>query len=175
MDRKLPANAKLCGMNEYQHKSWNERISSVRVLECSRAECAFSNREHTWQQFHTFRNGVLDILSSYGSVGPLGKVPILGSYEKSYYASRGGNASPDFFVVDDDMYGMSVRIEGACTLAKPAVLEELAMFLKPREEWSVYLALVRGGLWVFHDRILFEGVFFAGCRSVEDLYRRCAL
>jgi hypothetical protein len=162
-------------MNEQQRESRNERNSSFRVIEFSREECPFSNREHTWQQFHTFRNGVLDILSSYGSVGPLGKTPILDSYEESYYASRGGKTSPDFFVVDDDMYGMSVRVEAACTLAKPSLLEELAMFLKQCKEWCVYLALVKGGLWVFHDRILFEGTFFAGCCSVEDLYLRCAL
>src|SRR5258708_40145517 len=100
---------------------------------------------------------------------------ILASYGESYYASRGGKTSPDFFVVDEDMYGMSVRGEAACILAKPALLEELAMFLKQCKEWCVYLALVKGGLWVFHDRILFEGTFFAGCRSARDLYDRCAL
>jgi hypothetical protein len=162
-------------MNEQKHESCNERDSSVRVIEFSREECPFSNRGHTWQQFHKFRNGVLDILSSYGSVGPLGKMPILDSYEESQDAWQGGERSPDFFVVDDDMYGMSVRVEAAFTLAKPVLLEELAMFLKQCKEWCVYLALVKGGLWVFHDRILFEGTFFAGCCSVEDLYRRCAL
>jgi hypothetical protein len=65
------------------------------------------------------------------------------------------------------MYGMSVRVEAAYRLAKPALLEELAMFLKQCKEWCVYLALVKRGLWVLHDRILFEGTFFAGCCSVE--------
>jgi len=162
-------------MSEPPRESWNERNSSVRVMEFSREVCPFSNRGHTWQQFHTFRNGVLGILSRYGSVGPLGKIPILDSYEESYDASRGGKTKPDFFVVDDDMYGMSVRVEAPCTLAKPAVLEELVMFLKQCKEWSVYLALVKGGLWVFHDRILFEGSFFVGCCSIKDLYHRCAL
>ena len=73
------------------------------------------------------------------------------------------------------MYGMSVRVEAAYTPAKPALLEELAMFLKQCKEWCVYLALIKGGLWVFHGRILFEGTFFAGCCSVEGLYHRCAL
>jgi len=161
-------------MNEQQRELWTGRNSSVRVIEFSREVCPFSNRDHTWQQFHKFRNGVLDILSSYGSVGPVGKVPILDSYEESYYASRGGNTRPDFFVVDDDMYEMSVRVEAACNLVKPALLEELAMYLKQCQAWCVYLALIKGGLWVFHDRILFEGTFFAGCCSVEDLYHRCA-
>jgi hypothetical protein len=38
----------------------------------------------------------------------------------------------------------------------------------------MYLALVKGGLWVFKDRMLHEGDFFSGCASVQDLYRRCA-
>lgn len=162
-------------MNEHQRESRTEKNTSLRVLEFSRKECPFSNRDHTWQQFHTFRNGVLDILSSYGSVGPSGKMPILDSYEESQNArvsTEGSN--PDFFVVDDDMYGLSVRVEADCTLCKPALLEELAMSLHLCREWSVYLALVKGGLWVFYDRILFEGVFFAGCCSVDDLYQRCA-
>jgi hypothetical protein len=167
-------NVKLCAMNE-QRESWTGRNLSVRVIEFSREECPFSNRDHTWQQFHTFRNGVLDILSSYGSVGPLGKMPILDSYEESQDDWHVSDPKPDFFVVDDDMYGMSVRVEAAYTFAKPVLLEELAMFLKQGKEWCVYLALIKGGLWVFHDRILFEGTFFAGCCSVEDLYHRCAL
>jgi hypothetical protein len=145
------------------------------VIEFSQEACPFSNRDHTWQQFHTFRNGVLDILSRYGSVGPYGKMPILDTYEESEDEWRVIDSKPDFFVVDDDMYGLSVRVEANWTLAKPVVLEELAMFLKQCQEWSVYLALVKGGLWVFHDRILFEGTFFADCSSVEDLYHRCAL
>ena len=42
---------------------------------------------------------------------------------------RGGDDHPDFFVVDDDMYGLSVRVEASWTLAKPVLFEELAMFL----------------------------------------------
>jgi hypothetical protein len=36
-------------------------------------------------------------------------------------------------------------------------------------------ALIKGGPWVFQDRVLFEGEFFAICASVADLYHRCAL
>ena len=116
---------------------------------------------------------MLDILSSYGSVGRFGKMPILDSYEESQVAWHGSERRPDFFVVDDDMYGMSVRVEAACTFAQPVLLEELAMFPKQCEEWCVYLAFVKGSLSVFHHRILFEGTFFAGCFSIEDLYHRC--
>lgn len=171
-------------MNEQRRESLAGRTSFIRVIDFSRQECPFSNRDHTWQQFHRFRNEVLDILSSYGSVGLSGKMPILDTYEESQDARGGavdlrlaGNAKPDFFVVDDDMYGMSVRVEGVYTRVKPVLLEELVMLLKPKQfqEWSVYLALIKGGLFVFHDRILFEGNLFAGCTSVEDLYHRCTL
>ncbi len=153
----------------------NSNSSSLAVIQFSRDVCPFSNRDHTWQQFHAFRNGVLDVLSQYGSVGPMGKMPIFGTYEESNDAWRAATEKPDFFVVDDDMYGMSVRVEASCILAKPVLLEELAMFLSQFTEWCVYLALIKGGLWVFHDRILFEGGFFSGCGSVADLYYRCAL
>ena len=162
-------------MVEQQRKSRPERNSSIRVIEFSREECPFSNRDHTWQQFHTFRNGALDVLSSYGSVGSMGKRPILDSAEESEDDWHIIDRKPDFFVVDDDMYGMTVRVEAACTLAKPVLLEELAMLLQQFKEWCVYLALIKGGLWVFHDRILFEGPFFAGCCTVTDLYHCCAL
>jgi hypothetical protein len=105
----------------------------------------------------------------------MGKMPILDSYEESQDDWQTSHPKPDFFVVDDDMYGMSVRVEGACALAKPVLLEELAMLLQQFKEWCMYLALIKGGLWVFHDRILFEGPFFAGCCSVKDLYDRGAL
>jgi len=146
----------------------------VPVSKFSKDQCPFSNRNQTWQQFHTFRNAVLEVLGTYGTVGPTGKLPILDTYEESELARPVGIRNPDFFVVDDDMYGMSVRVEAACTLAKPVLLEELVMLLKLFQEWCVYLALVKGGLWVFHDRILYEGQFFAGCASVQDIYNRVA-
>jgi hypothetical protein len=105
----------------------------------------------------------------------MGKRPILDSEEESEADWHISNRKPDFFVVDDDMYGMSVRVEAACALVKPVALEEFGIFLKQFEEWCVYLALIKGGVWVFHDRILFEGSFFAGCGSIKDLYYRCAL
>lgn len=147
----------------------------MRVVDFSREECPFSNRDHTWQQFHSFRNQVLDLLVSYGTVGPSGKMPILDSYEESANEWQVGSKRPDFFVVDDDMYGMSVRVETTCGFMKPVILECLAMLLKQFGEWCVYLAIVKGGVWVFHDRILLEGSFFDGCRSVADFYHRCAL
>jgi hypothetical protein len=161
-------------MNDDRVPRSDRGVSSLPVMKFSREVCPFSDRDHTWQQFHTFRNGVLDILLRYGSVGPMGKMPILETYEESNDAWQ-ATKKPDFFVVDDDMHGMSVRVEADCILARPVLLEELAMFLAQFKKWCVYLALVKGGVWVFHDRILFEGDFFSGCSSANDLYYRCAL
>jgi hypothetical protein len=161
-------------MRDEQRESELTRNFSIWVTQFSREICPFSNRDHTWKQFHAFRNAVMDILSSYGSVGPMGKMPILDTHEESREEWPGGDKRPDFFVVDDDMYGLSVRVEASWTLVKPALFEELAMFLKQCQEWCVYLALIKGGLFIFHDRILYEGIFFDGCCAVEDLYDRCS-
>jgi hypothetical protein len=98
---------------------------------------------------------------------------ILDTDEDSTHEPSAGTKA-DFFVVDDDMYGLSVRVEASWSLAKPVLFEELAMFLKTCQEWCVYFALIKGGLFVFHDLIMHEGAFFAGCVTVEDLYQRCA-
>jgi len=105
----------------------------------------------------------------------MGKLPILDTFEESTNEWHVATRKPDFFVVDDDMYGNSVRVEASSTLVKPPLLDELLMLLLPLRDWSVYLALIKGGLWVFPDRILFEGNFFVNCGAVTDLYHRCAL
>jgi hypothetical protein len=90
---------------------------SVRVIPFSKEQCPFDkNRVHTWQEWHSFRNAVLDILSRYGSVGPLGKLPILDTYEESTNERHIATRKPDFFVVEDDMYGNSVRVEANSAL-----------------------------------------------------------
>jgi len=163
-------------MTEQKPEKVVEQQTLVKVIAFSREECPFDKpREHTWRQWHSFRNHVLDILSRYGTVGPMGKMPMLDTREESDNEWQVANKNSDFFVVDDDTYGNAVRVEAACTLVKPLLLQEVAMLLAPLPDWSVYLALRKGGLWIFHDRILFEGDFFAGCCSVSDLYHRCAL
>jgi hypothetical protein len=150
--------------------------STALVIPFSKEQCPFDkNGVHTWQEWHSFRNAVLDILCRYGSVGPMGKLPILDTYEESENEWHFATRKPEFFVVDDDMYGNSVRVEASSTLVKPPLLDELLILLVPLRDWSVYLALIKGGLWVFRDRVLFEGNFFADCGSVADLYNRCAL
>jgi hypothetical protein len=160
-------------MSEQRRESSSGRKFPIRVIKFSREDCPFSNRDHTWQQFHTFRNAVLDILSSYGGVGPSGKMPIIENYDCMLHDPEPGASKPEFFVVDDDMYGLSVRIEADWTMAKPVLLEELATLLKTCPEWCVYFALKKGGLFIFHDRILYEGTFFSGCNCIEDIYHRC--
>lgn len=136
----------------------------VRVIPFSKENCPFNkNHTHTWQEWHSFRNSVLDVLSHYGSIGPMGKLPILETYEESSDEWHFATRKPDFFVVDDDMYGNSVRVEASSSLVKPPLLDELLMLLGPLRHWSVYLALIKGGLWLFEDRILCEGDFFADC------------
>jgi hypothetical protein len=149
---------------------------SVRIIAFSKEQCPFDkDHAHTWQEWHSFRNSVLDILARYGSVGPMGKLPILDSFEESENEWHLATSNPDFFVVDDDMYGNSVRVEASCVLLKPPLLDELFMLLAPLRDWSVYLALMKGGLWVFRDRVCLKGTFLRTAVSVADLYRRCAL
>ena len=129
-----------------QSKTRRDELS-VRVIPFSKEQCPFDkNHVHTWQEWHSFRNAVLDILLRYGTVGPLGKLPILETYEESTNEWRAANRKPEFFVVDDDMYGNSVRVEASAALVKPPLLDELLMLLIPLRDWSVYLALINGGL-----------------------------
>lgn len=99
-------------MNGPRQEKMAELRPVVRVIPFSKEECPFDKASnHTWQQWHSFRNNVLDILLEYGSVGPMGKMPILDTYEESDTAWPAATKRPDFFVVDDDMYGNSVRVE----------------------------------------------------------------
>ena len=60
----------------------------------------------------------------------MGKMPgRLETYEESQAAWEVAYTRPDFFVVDDDMYGNSVRVEAGHTLVRPTVLHELVMLL----------------------------------------------
>ncbi len=87
-------------MNEQRRDKWAEQHPAVRVIAFSREECPFDKtREHTWQEWHSFRNHVLDILSRYGSVGQMGKMPILNTHEESNDAWEIASKRPDFFVV----------------------------------------------------------------------------
>jgi len=134
-----------------------------------------------FEQFHTLRNEILSILSRYGTVGPNGKLCIRDSAEQSTEVWSGDGIMharhPDFYVVSDiwNYWSRWIRIEGSLRLIKRPLLDELAMTLLPLPGWCLYLALTKGGLTVFSNRILFEGPAFAGCASIDDLYQRCTL
>jgi hypothetical protein len=86
-----------------------------------------------------------------------------------------GTCHPDFYVVSDiwNYWSRWIRIESTLHLIKTPLLDELAMTLHPVPGWYLYLALTKGGLTVFPDRILFEGAVFAGCGSIQEIYQRC--
>jgi hypothetical protein len=115
------------------------------------------------------------VLESENNYCKVAVTPILDTHEQSTNEWHVATHKPDFFVVDDDMYGNSVRVEASSAMVKSPLLDELLLLVIPLRDWSVYLDLIKGGLWVFRDRVLFEASFFADCGSVADLYRRCAL
>src|SRR5437763_3618039 len=154
---------------------------AITVVEFSVEECpkAFTSGPplFTFEQFHTLRNEILSILSQYGTVEPNGKLCIQDSEEQSteVWSGAGTTRHTDFYVVSDiwNYWSRWIRIESGLHLINKPLLDELAMTLLPFPSWCLYLALTKGGLTVFSDRILFEGPAFAGCCSVNDIYRRC--
>jgi hypothetical protein len=155
----------------------------IKVVEFSVEECpkapASGPPLFTFEQFHTLRNEVLSILSRYGTVGPNGKLSIRDSVEQSteVWCEDGSTRHPDFYVVSDiwNYWSRWIRIESGLHLIKKPLLDELTMALLPLSGWCFYLALTKGGLTVFSNRILFEGAAFSGCSSVNDIYERCTL
>jgi hypothetical protein len=154
---------------------------TIRVVEFSTEEWPKASGSgpplFTFQEFHTLRNEVLSILSTYGTFGPNGKLRVEESVEESVDIWSGdATRHPDFYVVSDiwNFRSRWIRIESSTNLIRQPLLEELCMTLFPLPNWCFYLALGNGGLTVFADRILFEGEVFSGCCSVNDLYQRCA-
>ena len=151
---------------------------TVRVIPFSTDECAAAPTSgpplFTWREFHTFRNSLLQVLKDYGSVGPMGEMPILEDWEASESAWEVAESDPDFFVVDDmwNQWSRWNRVEAAPWLVTADLLVDVTQMLSAFPEWCVYFALTEGGLTVFHDRILFEGALFSGASSIDDLSRR---
>ena len=152
----------------------------IRVVQFSAEECPKAPNSgpplFTFEQFHTLRNEIFAILSRYGTVGPNGKLHIQDSVELDTEVWMGeGNRHPDFYVVSDiyNFWSRWIRIEGDLRRIKPPLLEELTMTLSPIRSWCLYLAMGKGGLTVFCDRILCEGPAFVDCSSIADIYHRC--
>lgn len=152
---------------------------SIRVVEFSVEECPKAPTSgpplFTFEQFHTLRNEILSILSRYGTVGPNGKLCIRDSAEQSseVWSEDGITRArhPNFYVVSDvsNCWSRWIRIESGLRFITKPLLDELAMTLLPAPDWCLYLALTKGGLTVFSNRILFEGPAFAGCASTDDI------
>jgi hypothetical protein len=155
--------------------------SAIRVVEFSLEECPKGPSSgpplFTFEQFHGLRNEVLSILSRYGTFGPNGRLRINESVELDTEVWHGDAARyPDFYVVSDiwNFWSRWIRIESQLRLIKPPLLEELTMTLSPIPGWCFYLALGKGGLTVFSNRILYEGQVFIDCSSIADVYQRCS-
>jgi hypothetical protein len=126
----------------------------VRVIPFSKEQCPFDKNRGT---AYTRGKSGIRLETPYWTfsrgMGPLdrwtlGTLPILETFEESSNEWHVTTRKPDFFVVDDDMYGNSVRVEASSALVKPPLLDELLMLVLPTHDWSVYLALIKGGLWV---------------------------
>jgi hypothetical protein len=129
----------------------------------------------TWREFYGFRNELLRVLQPYGTVGPMGEIPILEDWESSEKAWKGGTSNPDFFVVSDmyNEYNRWNRVEADPWFVTTPLLHDLVAMVRRWPGWCVYLALVKGGVTILEDRILYEGELFAGATSVEELGARC--
>ena len=155
--------------------------SPIRVVEFSLEECPKAPDSGppllTFEQFHGLRNEVLSILSRYGSFGPNGRLGIEESVELGTEVWHGdASRHPDFYVVFDiwNYWSRWIRIESELRLIRAPLLEELTMIVSPIPSWCLYLALRKGGLTVFCNRILYEGEVFIGSCSITDIYQRCS-
>ena len=105
----------------------------------------------------------------------MGELPIRLTWRLSKAAWKVDTRNPDFFVVDDmwNRWSRWNRVEAAPRFVNTNLLNDLVTMVKAYPGWCVYLALERGGLTVFGNRILFEGDLFSGCESVTELGQRC--
>jgi hypothetical protein len=153
--------------------------SPIRVLPFSTQECPAAPSSgpplFTWREYYAFRNALLRVLRAYGTVGPMGEMPLLADWESSEAAWPSETSAPDFFVVDDMWNDRSRwnRVEASPWLVNTALLWDVVLMVQNFPDWCVYLALQEGGLTVFGNRILYEGTLFAGTQSIEDLGTRC--
>ena len=151
----------------------------VRVIPFNTDECAAAPESgpplFTWREYYTFRNALLRVLQRYGTVGPMGEMPILEDWEASESAWLAGTEDPDFFVVGDmwNEWSRWNRVEASPWLTTTSLLVDVTRMLQMFPGWCVYFALTEGGLTVFQDRILYEGPLFAGSSSIDDVGSRC--
>ena len=121
----------------------------VRVVPFSRDECPASPNSGppvTWREYYGFRNAVIGVLRFYGTVDPMGEMPILKSWESSEAAWKpGARPNPDFFVVADmwNEWNRWNRVEASPWLVSARLLSELVTMVKGFPGWCVYFAIVK--------------------------------
>jgi len=119
----------------------------------------------------------MHVLKPYGTIGPMGELPILEDWETSEHAwyDEDASSSPDFFVVSDmcNQHDRWNRVEASAGLVGADLLQDVIAMLWAFPKWSVYFALGQGGLTILADRILYEGPLFARARSIEEVSERC--
>ncbi|MCU1337002.1 MAG: hypothetical protein JWO19_2583 [Bryobacterales bacterium] len=153
--------------------------ASIRVVPFSKEEYVPADHSDpplfTWQEYYSFRNNLVRIMQPYGTVGPMGEMPILEEWETSEEAWQAGTSNPDFFVPSDlwNYHDRWNRVEASPWLVNTKLLYDLIAMVRKWKGWCVYLALVQGGLTILADRVLHEGDLFAGASSVEELGQRC--
>lgn len=153
------------------------RVTEFSVEECPKAPTS-GPPLFTFAQFHAIRNEILSILFRHGTAGPNGTLRISESINLSTEVwSDDGNNKPNFYVVSDiwNRWSRWIRVEAESKHVKPPLMEELALTLSMFPGWCVYLALIRGGLTVFENRVLFEGPLFVGCQTLDHIYQQCSL
>jgi len=133
----------------------------------------------TCREFYGVRNELLAVLRNYGSVGPMGEFLLEGDCDFLQKGEAGlgpTESDPTFFVVDDwyNEKDRFHRVEAEPQAIRPGLLRDVMAFLRLREGWEVYFAVVKGGLLVSADAVQYEGNGFEGCESLEDVEDRCA-
>jgi hypothetical protein len=76
-------------------------------------------------------------------------------------------SDPTFFVVDDwyNEKDRFHRVEAEPQAIRPRLLRDVMGFLRLREGWEVYFAVVKGDLLVSGDSVEYEGAEFEGSRG----------
>src|SRR5271154_266464 len=158
----------------------NRFLVPIRVVPFSEAEFPQAPTSgpdlFTWRDFYGLRNALLRVLSKHGTVGPMGKLPMLETWELSEDAWEvATDKNPDFFVVDEmwNSWSRWNRVEASPHLVNRDLLTEMIAMLLDWPGWCVYMALGKGSLTVFSNRILYEGDLFQGCETLTDLSTHC--
>ena len=121
-----------------------------------------------------FRNALVRVLQSFGTVGPVGELPIVDDWNGAASKREVGSCDPDFYVAPDPWNVCDRCVEVGLTGFTAPLVHSVAKLAALWPGWCVYLVFMRGALTIFGDRVLYEGSQFAGSSSIEDLETRLA-